>query len=330
LQATLPVERMDARELPAETEESAAKATADTRTVSGVGKDLGGLNSFHMRMQWSFTGKDKAGVEKTGNFELAQQIIRDKSTHTRMSASGTADAAGGFETYQDGDAMYLLSQKDGKAECMYLSSADQKLNQADAYQPASVFGDLRDARLVARGERVNGVAADHYRTAAGSVASVFGSLTVKSADVWIAQDKDYVVRYVGESAGAGVLMASGLTEAVYRWEYDVLDVNAVQPFALPPECIAARPAGDIPIPGDAQEKMQLGTTQSFKVKRSVTDLAETMKQALTAQGWIAAESGMLSEDVVQLSFSKDRRDLSVMIMKDGELVNCIITETKAD
>lgn len=330
LQPTLPVDRMDADDT-AEPAESGIEATPGTRTVSGVGKDLSSLNSFHMRMQWSFTGKDDAGVEKTGAFELTQEIIRDKSTHMRMSAIGEANAAGGggLETYQEGDAMYMLSQKDGKIECMFLSSDDQKLNQADAYQPASLFGDLRDARLVARNEQVNGTTADHYRMSGESAASVFGALTVKSADVWIAQDKGYVVRYIGESAGTGVLMASGLKEATYHWEYDVLDADAVQPFVLPPECVAARPAADIPIPEDATEKMQFGATQSFKVKRSVADLAEAMTQALQTNGWAAGEAGLVSEEMTQLSFSKDGRDLSVMIMKEGELVNCIITESKA-
>lgn len=326
LQSTLPVDRMDATAAPA----PALDATPDTRTVSGVGADLSGLNSFQMRMQWSFVGKDDAGVEKRGSFELMQETIRDKSTHMRMSASGDANAGSdGFETYQDGDAVYMITQKEGKTACVFMSSDDQKLDQADAYQPASVFGELRDARLVARGERINGTLTDHYRIAAGAAATVFGSLTVKSADVWIAQDKGYVVRYIGESTGTGVLMASGVKDAAYRWEYDILDADAVQPFVLPPECIAARPAGDIPIPEDAQEKMQLGEMQSFKVKRSMADLADWMRQTLLEKGWAAGDAGMTTDEMTQLTFRKDGRELSVMIVKDGELTNCIITETKA-
>ena len=305
---------------------------ADTRTVSDVGNDLSGLQSFRAHTVWSFEGVDDKGAKKQGSIEITQEVIKDKSTHMKYSGTGEGGDPGkqsGFESYQIGTTTFMMSEKEGKPACFVMSSADNKLNQEVIYKPSDLLGNLSNAKLVSKGEDTNGVKADHY-TASQSEGGggIFGVLLIEKGDVWLAQDGGYVVKYVGAGSGKGNTVASaGMKEATYTWTYDVTDVNALKDFVLPPECVAARPANDLPVLPGATDQGQVGPMTNYKVKGTVKEVADKITKALTDSGWAAAEGSGQADDSAFMNFTKGKRKLAVIVGKDGEDVSVLMTDT---
>ena len=318
---------------PANAESTQVPAgTGDTRTLSDFGNDLSGLQSFRAHTVWSFEGVDDKGAKKQGSIEITQEVIKDKSTHMKYRGTGEGGDPGkqsGFESYQIGTTTFMMSEKDGKPACFVMSSADNKLNQGVIYKPSDLLGNLSNAKLVSKGEDANGVKADHYTASQSEGGSgIFGALLIETGDVWLAQDGGYVVKYAGSGSGKGSTVASaGMKETTYQWTYNVTEVNALKDFVLPPECVAAKPANDLPVLPGATDKGQVGPMTNYKVKGTVKDVADQLTKALTDSGWVAAEGGGPADDSAFMNFTKGKRKLTVVVGKDGEDVAVLMTDT---
>jgi hypothetical protein len=192
-----------------------------------------------------------------------------------------------------------------------------------------VVGGIERARLLQRGENVNGITADHYVFDEKSIS--FGAFSAVKGDAWVAVEGGYLVKYSAQAtgkAGIGAVLAQGdLAEGKIAWDYSLSDVNRVDRLALPQACEAQKPATDIPVPPNVTEQASFGSTISFKSPDAPSDVAAFFKRELPAQGWTAGEESTV-EEMVTLAFTKEQRSLTILITKDENSTGVLITEAR--
>jgi hypothetical protein len=265
--------------------------------------------------------------------EFVQELIKEsKDQHIRFSSSGDAAQGSGksssFDLYQLAGTSYMYSP-DGQAEqkCIGVTSDRNSQDTSAPFKPSDVVGGLKDARLVSKGETVNGVTADHYTFDEKAIS--FGTFASAKGDVWIAQDGGFLVKYVGTATGKDSILSGRSAEGTFTWEYNVEDANQVTAIALPKECAGQKPAMDIPVPENATDKTSFGKMITFKTPDTPADMAAFYKKELAKQGWKAGEANAMG-DLQTLAFSKDDRKLSVTITKeDSGGSNVLISEERS-
>lgn len=301
----------------------------ETIDITDIGGSLAGLQSYRLRFTYSFEGKDAQGQQQQGSIETLEEFIRGSSDHhLRWSSTGTWGGAaqdGVFETFTVDGVSYLYTPAGEQGEqCLSFSSEDTPPASGAVFEPEDIIGGLQNAELVSRGETVNGVEADHYRFDESDV--TFAAFSAARGDVWIAQEGGYLVRYVGEATGSGVLWDG---EGTLRWEYNVEEANKIEAIELPAVCEAQKPADDIPFPENAQDKANFGGTITFSSPDSPSTIAEFYKEQLPAQGWTAGEAQSFA-GTESLTFTKENRSLSILISTDSSSSgsSVLITETR--
>ena len=307
---------------------NAGTTNSDALNITGIGNELSTLQSFRSRFKLTFDGKDANDKANAGSTEIVQEVIRDKSVHSKWTSQTRGDAPSSLETYQVGTTSYMLSDKDGKMQCIIFSSDDNKLNQKPAFSPGDVMGSVSNARLVTKGETINGVLANHY--SGGSQTGLFGASSSQKGDIWVAQVGSYVVKYVVQTSGKNPSAQNGDTREVnIRWEYNVEDANKVADLTLPKVCEDNKSADDVPMPPNATDKAVIAGTRSFKSPDKVAAVTTFMKQALTDAGWVAGSATLATDDGAMLSFTKDSRALQVIVAKNsGGGTQVVISESK--
>ncbi|HEU4325206.1 MAG TPA: hypothetical protein VFS21_18840 [Roseiflexaceae bacterium] len=315
---------------------------ADPGLIEDLSGTLENLDSYRMRFSFGFDGKDDQGKEQKGTIEIVQEVVKatnDRrlrySTEGNLS-SGSAGAAGSttspsggaYEILQIGDTSYLYSPEGaGDQKCFSYSGGDQGTSEStELFKPDDIVGGVKDAKLVKRGETVNGVVTDHYTFDQGGLS--FGTFSSAKGDAWIASDGGYVVKYTGEATGKNALFGQS-TEGNFTWEYVVEDVNTIKEIALPTECEGQKPADDIPIPSSATEKNSFGNIQTFITTDEPATVAEYYKKELPGQGWTAGASNSLG-DTETLEFTKEGRKLAITVSKNEQGTNVILMETEGE
>ncbi len=284
---------------------------------SSLDEGLATLDSYRMTFSMSVDGKDEKGEQKSGTFEILQEINR-KTNEQHMRISGTqvfADASSGgsgsaFEVYQIQDATFMISAgSDGTPGCTMFSSADSANTNYEIYKPSDLLGSMDDAKLVKKGVTVNGVKTDQYKVSNTGLG--FGAFSKGDASFWLAQEAKYVVKYTGEATGK----AAGLfnVDGTVKWDYAIDQINELPALALPAECEAQKPSTDIPIPDNATDKSVLGKMTTFNTPDSVSVVADFYKKAMPENGWTAGDVNDMGETMVTLAFTKDNRKVNVTI-----------------
>ena len=296
----------------------AASTNGDAHDIGDISGSLDGLSSYRLHFRFTFDGKDEQGKPQKGGMEWLQEAIKEtKESHIRFTSTGDAAQAnskpGTFELYQVGASSYIYSP-DGQADqqCMGMTSDQSGQDRSAFFKPGDIVGGLKQAKLVGKGETINGVVADHYSFDQNAV--TFGSFESAKGDVWIAQDGGYPVKYVGTATGKGTILAGKTAEGTFTWEYHVEDANQVESIVLPQECESQKPADDIPVPENATAKNSFGKLITFKSTDAPAEVATFYKKALPEQGWAAGDASALG-DLQTLSFTKAERKLSITITK---------------
>jgi hypothetical protein len=295
-----------------------------TRDIGDVDSNLSALKSYRMRFAYTFEGKDADGKEQKGRIEFLQEYIADKNEqHVKMSGMGARESV---EFFRVGNVTYIYSaESEGDQKCSSFSTSDSA-SMTELMRPGDILGGLNDAKLAEKGVMVNGVMADRYTFDETNVG--FGGFAAASGEAWVSQDGEYLVKYIGKATGKSGLFGTD-AEGTIGWEYDLEDINAVTEIPLPPECAAAAPADDIPVPPSATDKTQFGAMLAFKTKDALADVVAFYRAELPAQGWTEVEGeGAGAENMASLNFTKDDRQLTILITADEEGVNVIITDQK--
>jgi hypothetical protein len=314
---------------PAPTAAAPTAAQAEDQSLSDLAQGLDKLKSYSLKFTISFEGTEN-GAAKKGALEYTQEYIAaSRNQRFRVASQGDwtqggAAEAGSVEMLSiDGMSYMYTPDQTGDQQCMGFSSSDQNQGPVlDAFKPESIIGGIEKAKLVGRGEDVNGIKTDHYTISDGGI-GLAGSSDVKG-DAWIASDGGYLVKYQGTAKGKGMFLGPN-AEGAYTWAYDLTQINQLSEIALPEACANQKAATDIPIPANATEKMILGKMQTFKTVDAPKAVASFYSKELKAQGWTAGE-GTSVEGMEMLVFTKDGRKLTITITLEGSGSSVMISE----
>jgi hypothetical protein len=297
-----------------------AATGGETRDIKDISGSLDSLKSYRLRFTFSFDGKDDQGQPQQGGMEFVQEIITgSKDQHIRWSATGDAAASSpqrAFEFFQVGGTSYIYSAEgQGAQKCVGMTSGQDTGNLGAAFKPSDVVGGLEKAKLVGKGETINGVVTDRYSFDENALS--FGTFASAQGEAWIAQDGGFLVKYIGTATGKNSFLTSKSAEGTFTWEYNLTDANKVGAIDLPKECEGQQPAGDIPVPENATDKAGFGKLITFKTPDAPADVADFYKQRMPKQGWQAGEESGFG-DVQTLSYTKEGRKLSITITKEAQ------------
>lgn len=307
-----------------------AAAVEETGSIPDIEAGLESLASYRARYIFSFEGKDADGKEASGSLEFLQEVIAaSKDQHVRVSSTGMGNNASDSETFEFftvGGVSYIYGMDDGVAKCASFSSGESASDPTAMFKPGDVLGGLNKARRVEQGVTVNGVKTDRYTFDETGISS--GVFSKASGDVWLAQEGNFVVKYVGTATGK-MLMFGGDTDGTATWDYQLEAINTLAAIELPEECLAQKPADDIPVPAGATDKAQFGGMITFKTTNTVDQVIEFYQTQMPAQGWTEGEASEFG-GMRTLTFTKDDRSLNIMISSGDDGVSVIITEKKGE
>jgi len=298
--------------------------------IPNITDGLDALDSYRMSFQMTFTGKDEQGEDQNGSLEILEEVNRPQNTsHMRYTNSGdlstdTVDLGQGIEMYTIGEMQYMLEVVGQDASSCTSYSSGETPDLATAYvDPSDWIGEIHQARLVQRGEVVNGVQTDHYQFDEKNMS--LSGISTASGDLWLAQDGGYTVRMTAQAQGSSFFSLAADGEA--SWDYSLEQANQDVTINLPAECESQAPSADVPIPGDATDKSVFSGMTTFKSSQAPEQIADYYRSGLADQGWEITSDSSLGE-LIMLEASKENRTLSVMITKEGDSTSVVITEKK--
>jgi hypothetical protein len=324
---------------PGTTTPGSGKATAVSGATPAAGipqtenaqTGLDKLESYRMNYNMVIDGKDAAGKAAKQELKLIQEYIKSSNNmHMSIQGSGWATELGGngLDFYQMDKTSYILTTaKDAtKPTCMSFSSDKPTFDKSQLMSMDELMGAIQSKDLVARGETVNGVKADHYKLSKADLG--FGVVTSQSGEVWVAQEGGYLVRFIGQADGDFSLSDDKIKGKV-TWTYDLLQVNKLTAITLPAECKASSDAlKDLPIPTNATEKNSVGDLITFTSPDAPKVVGEFYRKELIAKGWkILSDSNL--DTVVMLSIQKDTRKFQIMITPGTNDKGTAVVITKA-
>ena len=301
-----------------EATESAVVSGEQDLNLSSLTAGLAALNRYKSKFTMTFSGKDDQGRPASGTWTMEEDLTREPlAQRTAMSSTsqleGEAGQFGSFEVITIGDMSYWITKEaDGVESCSSMSSGEATNPQEGVFAP-DMMGEISDAKYLGT-ETVNGVRAKHYAWQEDSL-PVWGFSGVKG-DVWMATDGEYVVKYVAEASGKGMIFGSSQEEGTVRFEYDLTEINGAFAIEAPAECEV--PATDIPIMADAQDKMTFGTTVSYSSPSPLADVLAFYQGEMPGYGWQASGEPVAAEGFASIEFTKDGRTAGLMLTYDAD------------
>jgi hypothetical protein len=293
----------------------------EIRKIDDLSGSLNNLDSYHVVFSYSYKGTANNGENQEGMITFDQTIDhKNNRSHMSFKTSGEVGLGmGGLaDMYQiDGMTYIVTNDDDNGLQCMSVGSDDSSSSMGAIFEPSSLVGGLQQAKLEARGETVNGIKADRYTFQEQGVG--LGASTIASGEVWIAQDGEFVVKYIGKATSNHDLGLSSteLKDVTATWEYNVVDVNSTPSIEVPEACANSGFGSDVPVPANATDKASFGSLLTFASPDDVATLAEFYKSELSANGWTEESSSALG-DMQILKYTKDNRSLSVTITKEDD------------
>ncbi|MBK8836729.1 MAG: hypothetical protein IPO29_18505 [Anaerolineae bacterium] len=315
--APRPTEALKATEAPA------GGAPID---LNDLEQNLEKLKSY--RLAWSMTweGKDDKGAAQTGSMSWLQEYVTaSRDQHFCMNTATTEKPNGeAFEWFQVGDAFYIYApEKTGAEKCFGMTGSNTQ-NNSTPFKPSDILGGTRNAKLVKRGDTVNGVVTDQYAIDEKNVA--LGASATVVGNVWVARDGGYAVKYATTAKGASLGLFGAIKgDGTLTIAYDLTDINKINAITIPADC--PKPGSGLPVPPGATEKTSIGAMTTFKVKDATKVVADFYKKELAALGYKSGDENSFG-DMMTVSFSKADSDVSLMITREGDTTNVIVTETK--
>jgi hypothetical protein len=295
--------------------ETPLPASTGAPQIADVQAGLDTLDSYRLNYNMTVTGKDPKGADAKQELKLLQETVKSKaSLHTVWGGSGWAanKNPSSFEIFQIGKTSYMLTPaKDTTpATCMSFSNDKPAFDQSQLLTPNELMGGLQGGALVARGEMVNGVKADHYKLLKANLG--FGVTTAQVGDMWLAQDGGFLVKFVGQADGDFSLSADQIKGTVV-WDYNLTQINQLKEIVLPAECLASAGAiQDLPVPPNATNQSSFGEIVTFNSPDAPKVVADFFRKELPGKGWKITSDSNLGT-VVIMAIQKDTRKFSIMI-----------------
>jgi hypothetical protein len=277
------------------------------------------LNSYRAKLTMKLSGLDQNSQTVDELTVILQESIRDQNASHFKLFSQSADATvQNFDLYQIEDQSYLLDQaalSDEEAACVLSSASNsgaESFLNFDSIAPENFFADVKTKELVQKDVLVNGVLTDHFSV---NDASIIGTtFATKQADIWLAQEGGYVVRFYGEGQGETSSSVSGNSvDGTMTWEYDITDANQVADIGLPAACLqSAQNVFDVPTPENATNISRFDSVVSFLSPDSPASMVDFYQLRLPANGFKQVELSEF-ENVHILVYEKDALTYTIVI-----------------
>lgn len=284
-----------------------------------VNSNLEKLDSYRIVFGMGFKGKDKDGKDVDQTITILQENKKpQKASHMKM--SGMDLGSDGFlEMFQlDKTAwMYIKSKEQPKATCVSYSTDKPAMQEKDLLTPDEVVKDLKAESLVARGETVNGVKADHYKLQKPNFG--MSNVTSSSGEIWVAQEGNYVVRLTGKAEGTFDITGKQIVGTM-TYEYNVSEINKLADIVLPAECKAqSASTSDFPIYPTATDKMILGSDLiSYSTPDAVDVVAAWLRKELVNLGWKITKDSTASGMVLMTIEKSDKKYQALVNLGSGD------------
>ena len=343
----------------------AAQAAAEGETeeadlnIDNIDSTLANFDSYRSQFIMSFEGVDSAGAPSNGKVEVLSEHVKEPpAMHMSMkmegATTGEENGSVNMETYVVDGMNYTYMDELG-----WMSSpatGDDAFSQG-FFSTDDMLSDLpKSAKRSLLPQTVNGISTWHYTFDENDLKKDMTDMEIEYAkgEVWVARDGGYPVKMSIEIKGkdiAGSDDASFMANGVMKMDYELLEVNGNIDISPPEEALSGNSFGgggndssggndstggtnnaaaDFPMLDDAEVQLSMGGMLNYFTAASVQDTAAFYKDKLPAAGWsFDASSEFTTEDSAMLSFTKDNKELSLIIgTEDDGKTNVTLMSTE--
>jgi hypothetical protein len=318
---------------PQPTEEAGEPEATEEALPSGLEK----LDSFRSELLLSWNGtkaveeEDGKKVDKPveGFFNLKFAFVRQPPAY-EMHMEGS-----GLEGTDPEKLTKVSFVQVGDTAWMYQSESDSwmqmpagEMSSADFMEmtPATLLPGL-DAKLKEKGgaseQTIDEVKCYNYTFSEKDIpqAEDLGEINRASGEMCVAAEGDYIVNFSLSADVTSVGQENPMFDkGSIEMSYKVFDVN--QPITIEPPAEALAQQGareDIPMTADAKIDFSMPGMVSYKTALSIEEVTEFYETEMPKEGWKLEEDGKTTlEDMVSLTFTKDKDKAFVMISKEQE------------
>lgn len=298
---------------------------------------LGEVNSYRATVMLSSNSTEA----EADTFSLEMELLVTTNPPASSFSFTNFDMGFGDEEFDlSGFGAMTVVQVEGKTYtnlpglgCTTSEGMDESMMEGAVTRPDELIDDLNSegVTLVESGVTVNGIVTDHYHFDETAIQDNDASLSTVSGDIYVAQQEEFIVRFVIDGQGAiGDFADETVSDlSVFHMEFNVFDVNSNITITAPTECSTAAASSDFPMLDDAFDVTTFAGVITYKTNTTVSDAAAFYKDALTADGWTV--SFEYSDDTTAtMMLTKDSKNLTVLVTEDtvsgGNLVSIVESE----
>ena len=289
-----------------------------------ISDSMGNLQSYRSQLVIDLNGKDENGDSINETNRLLQEVINDQElSHLAILNESNGNISQNIEVYSNESNYYFIdvSKKESGLSCSIMTDTlglGEMLNNFNLIQSAEMFTNLENAKLIQADEMVNGVKSDHYQV---SNVSLSDSIVTKDpADIWVAQDGGYVVRFTGKGEGVTTSLTVGATvTGEMTWQYELTDINQISAIEIPQICLDASQNAqqDLPILDNPVELNVLGQIITYKSTESSEQAANFYKEKMSNLGYDLT-SDLSYSGLYNFIFIKDGKNVNISIFEEDD------------
>ena len=299
-----------------------ASGGGENVSVPGSQANLSQLESYRVIIAWKLTGKTTDGKNVEEQTTYTQALHRPSNTSYTLVVENKPGAQGTrSEIYSVGDTLYIYEQASGACQpAMMAGMGDMLRGITDAMTAPLRTGD---AKLVNRGETINGILTDRYTLDEAS-ASQFGAV-VEKADLWVAREGGYLVKYdLTIKVAPGSMNPANIpadvatfSEGTIAYNWTLEDINKTT-ITIPSVCSSQTVGVDLPLPPGTQVDMAMGNLTMGKVSASMDSVLAFFKTEYPKLGYqLTYETGDAQSGYI-LEFAKSGQKVTVQFSTSSD------------
>ncbi|WP_448544820.1 hypothetical protein [Roseiflexus sp.] len=299
-----------------------ASGGGESISVPGSQANLSQLESYRVIIAWKLTGKTTDGKDVDEQTTYTQAVHRPSNTGYTLVVENKPGAQGTrSEIYSVGDTLYIYEKDSGACQPAMMSGMGDMLRGITDAMTAPL--QTGEAKLVNRGETINGILTDRYTLNEASM-SQFGAV-VEKADLWVAREGGYLVKYdltikvaPGSMNPANIPAdVATLSEGTIAYNWALEDINKTT-ITIPSACSSQTVGVDLPLPSGTQVDMEMGNLTMGKVSASMDSVLAFFKTEYPKLGYQQTyETGDAQSGYI-LEFVKDGQKVTVQFSTSSD------------
>ena len=283
---------------------------------------LENLQSYRSQLVIDLNGKDENGDSINETNRFLQEVINDQQlSHLAILNESNGNISQNIEVYSDESNYYFIdvSKKESGLSCSIMTDTlglGEMMNNFNLIQSSEMFTNLENAKLIQADEMVNGIKSDHYQV--NNVSLSDSIVTSEPADIWVAQDGGYVVRFTGKGEGVTTSLTVGASvTGEITWQYELTDINQISTIEIPQICLdtSQNAQQNLPILDNPVELNVLGQIITYKSTESSEQAANFYKEKMSNLGYDLT-SDLSYSGLYNFIFIKDGKNVNISIFDE--------------